>query len=206
MSSSTILLATGNPAKQAKLRWLLDGLGLAPVTPADVGIAFEPPETGRSHGEIASEKSLAWSRRVPHTVVASDGGAHIPALGDAWTSVRTRRAAGPEATDRDRADHLLALMRGRAGPERDVVWREAVAIAQCGELLGCWGAYGNLGRLAETYAPADIEGGFWMAGLIVVPRFGKLYRHLTPDELVQVDDAWNDLRRRVRASFGVSDR
>src|SRR3712207_2368474 len=98
MSSETILLATGNPAKQAKLRWLLDGLGLVTVAPAELGIAFEPPETGRSHGEIATEKALAWSCQVPHAVIASDGGAHVPVLGEAWTSVRTRRAAGPVAT------------------------------------------------------------------------------------------------------------
>ena len=28
-----ILLATGNPAKQQTLRWLLEGLNLRPVTP-----------------------------------------------------------------------------------------------------------------------------------------------------------------------------
>ena len=204
MSNRTILLATGNRAKQAKLRWLLDGLGLNPVSPADIGIDVEPPESGHSHGEIAAEKALAWSEKVPHAAIASDGGAHIPALGGAWTSVRTRRAAGAGATDRNRADHLLALMRGRTGAERDVVWREAVAVARDGRLLGCWEAQGSLGRLAESYDPASIEGGFWMAGLIVVPRFGKLYRDLAPDELAQVDDAWNDLRRQVRGYFESS--
>ena len=198
MANSTILLATGNRAKQAKLRWLLDGLELTPVTPEEVGVAFEPAETGRSHGEVAAEKAVAWSERVPHAVVASDGGADIPSLGAAWTSVRTRRAAGADVSDADRADHLLALMRGRTGAERRVVWREAVAIARHGQLLGCWEAAGAIGRLADSYDPADIEGGFWMAGLIVVPRFGKLYRHLTAAELAQVDDAWNDLRNRVR--------
>ncbi len=205
VSEDTILLATGNRAKQAKLRWLLDGLGLVTVTPADLGVSFEPPETGRTHGEIAAEKAVAWSERVSHLVVASDGGVHVPALGEAWTSVRTRRAAGADATDRDRADHLLRLMRGRTDAERDVIWREAVALARDGRLLGCWEAEGNLGRLADSYELADLEGGFWMAGLIVVPRFGKLYRHLSADELAEVDDAWNDLRRRVRASFGVRD-
>lgn len=201
MDDRTMLLATGNRAKQAKLRWLLDGLGLAPVRPTDLRVAFEPAETGGSHGAVAAEKAVAWSERVPCAVIASDGGAHIPSLGEAWTSLRTRRAAGAGATDADRADHLLTLMRGRTGAERDVVWREAVAIAKGGRLLGCWEAEGSLGRLTESYALADIEGGFWMAGLIVVPRFGRLYRDLTPDELAQVDDAWNDLRRRVRAYF-----
>ena len=42
-----ILLATGNPAKQAALRQLLAGLPLSPITPAELGLAaFDPPETG----------------------------------------------------------------------------------------------------------------------------------------------------------------
>ena len=204
MRDRTVLLATGNRAKQAKLRWLLDGLGLSTVTPADVAVAFEPPETGRSHGEVAAEKAVAWSERVPHPVIASDGGVHIPALGEAWTSVRTRRAAGAEATDRGRADHLLTLMRDKSGGERDVIWREAVAVAEGSGLLGCWEAEGRLGRLAASYEAAKIEGGFWMAGLIVVPRFGKLYRDLTDEELARVDDAWNELRRHVRAFFATT--
>lgn len=204
MDDSTILLATSNRAKQAKLHWLLDGLGLSTATPADLGTHFEPSETGATHGDIAGEKALGWSRQVSCVVISSDGGAHIPALSDAWTSVRTRRAAGPDATDRDRAEHLLALMRDRTEAERDVVWREAVAIARGGRLLGCWEAEGRLGRLAETVDPVKIAGGFWMAGLIVVPRFEKLYRDLTADELAQVDDAWNGLRQYVRTFFGAS--
>ncbi len=203
MSARTILLATANRAKQAKLRWLLDGLGFRLVTPSDVGISCDPPETGRSHGEIAADKAVAWSKRVPHLVVASDGGARIPALGDRWSSIRTRRAAGLDVTDCERADHLLGLMRGLTDAQREVIWVEAVAFARHGTLDIVFGAHGSLGRLAEAYDPAKIEGGFWMAGLIVVPRFGKLYRDLTPNELAQVDDAWNDLRRRVRAAFGA---
>jgi len=199
----TVLLATGNPAKQAKLRWLLDGLAVLLVTPDEIGLDFDAPETAGTHRAVAAEKAVAWSERAPHAVIASDGGAHVPALGDAWTSVRTRRAAGAGATDADRADHLLGLMRGRAGADRDVVWREAVAVAEGGRLLGCWEAEGRLGRLVEAYDPAEIAGGFWMAGLLTVPRFDKLYRDLTDEELAQVDDAWNTLRAHVRAWFAA---
>src|SRR4051812_39411468 len=122
----TILLATGNAAKQAKLRWLIDGLGdglgLITVTPRDLGVSFDPPETGSTHLEVAQEKALAWAERIGELVIASDGGAHIPALGTSWNSLFTKRAAGDVPDDRARADHLLGLMRGRTGPERDVVW------------------------------------------------------------------------------------
>ena len=57
----TILLATGNVAKQAKLRWLIDGLGFEAVTPRDLGLSFDPPESGATHQEVGESKALAWA-------------------------------------------------------------------------------------------------------------------------------------------------
>ena len=198
----TILLATSNPAKRRKLAWLVDGLGYCPRTPGDYPPAAEPEEIGRTHREIAANKALFWSVREDGLAIASDGGARIPALGDRWDSLRTRRAAGPDADDRRRAEHLLGLMRGREGAERDVIWVEGLALARRGELLASWEAEGRLGRLVTCYDPDAIAGGFWMAGLLHVPRFNKVYARLTPTELAEVDDGWNELRRRVRAFLG----
>ena len=194
----TILLATGNAAKQAKLRWLIDGLGFETVTPRDLGLDFDPPESGSSHQEIASSKALAWADRTGQLVIASDGGAHIPALGASWNSLFTRRAAGDVPDDRARADHLLHLMEDRAGADREVVWREAVAVARPGEVLGAWERQGAIGRLVEQYDPAKVQGGFWFPALLMVPRFGKLVADLTPEESDQTDNGWNGLREVVR--------
>src|SRR3954465_3745751 len=94
----TILLATGNAAKQAKLRWLIDGLGngldLNIVTPRELGVSFDPPETATTHLTVAQDKALAWADRIGELVIASDGGAHIPALATSWNSLFTRRAGG----------------------------------------------------------------------------------------------------------------
>ena len=194
----TILLATGNAAKQAKLRWLIDGLGFETVTPGDLGLSYDPPEKGSTHQEIAASKALAWADRTGQLVIASDGGAHIPALGASWNSLFTRRAAGEMPDDRARADHLLNLMRDRTGTDREVVWREAVAVARPGRLLGAWERQGAIGRLVERYDPAKVEGGFWFPALLMVPRFGKLVADLTPEESDQTDNGWNALREVVR--------
>jgi XTP/dITP diphosphohydrolase len=196
-----MLLATGNAAKQAKLRWLIDGLGVEAVTPRDLGMRFDPPESGETHREVAQDKALAWADRIGELVIASDGGAHIPALGASWNSLFTRRAAGDVPDDRARADHLLGLMRGRTGSERDVVWREAVAIASPGCILGAWEAEGAPKTLVEAYDPAKVQGGFWFPALLIVPRFGKLLADLTPAEAAEVDDAWNALYREVRVAL-----
>jgi XTP/dITP diphosphohydrolase len=195
---ATILLATGNAAKQAKLRWLIDGLGFDVVTPRDLELEYDPPERGASHREIAASKAAAWADRSGRLAIASDGGAQIPALGASWDSLFTRRAAGEVQDDRARADHLLGLMRGRTGSERDVIWNEAVAVARPGEPLGAWQAQGEPRRLVEAYDPARVVGGFWFPALLIVPRFGKLVADLTPEEEAEEDGAWIELRRQVR--------
>ena len=193
-----MLLGTSNPAKQRKLAWLVEGLGYLLITPRELALADEPAEHGESHRQVAADKARFWSYHGGGLAIASDGGARIPALEDRWDSLLTRRAAGPAADDRDRAEHLLRLMRGRRGADRDVVWVEGLALARAGKLLVSWQAEGHLGRLVTRYEPSAIAGGFWMAGLLHVPRFDKLYARLSADELAQVDDAWNELRPRVR--------
>jgi XTP/dITP diphosphohydrolase len=195
---ATILLATGNAAKQAKLRWLIDGLGFEAVTPRDLGLDYDPPESGSTHQEIAASKARAWADRAGQLAIASDGGIDIPSLGGAWNSLFTRRAAGDVPDDRARADHLLELMRGRVGAERDAFKREAVAVAEPGRLLGAWEAGGFIGRVAEAYDPAGIVDGFWLPAVLWDLRFGKAVADLTPEEAEQTENGWNELRGVVR--------
>ena len=194
----TILLATGNRAKQEKLRWLIDGLGFTIVTPRDLGLTFDPPEHGETHQAVAASKALAWADAADRLAIASDGGLDIPALGPAWNSLFTRRAAGDVPDDRARADHLLALMRGRTASERDAFKREAVAVARPGRLLCVWEAGGAVGRVAESYDPSQIRDGFWLPAVLWDPRFGKCVADLTPVEAEQTENGWNALYREVR--------
>lgn len=199
----TILLATGNRAKQQKLRWLIDGLSFDVVTPRDLGLTFDPPEHGETHAEVAGAKALAWADYSGQLVIASDGGAFIPALGQSWNSVFTKRAAGEGADDCARADHLLALMRGRTDSEREITWIEGVAVARPGELLYVCQMPGAIGQLVESYDPAKIENDFWFPALLLVPKFGKLVADLTPEETAQLDDGWNGLYREMRPFLGT---
>lgn len=194
----TILLATGNRAKQAKLRWLIDGLGFDAVTPRDLGLDFDPPEHGETHGEVAAAKAQAWADHAGQLAIASDGGAFIPALGQSWNSLFTKRAAGDVSSDAERADHLLGLMRGRTGDERSITWIEGVGVARPGQLLGAWEGSGAIGRLVQAYDAAKIGDGFWFPALLFVPRFGKLVADLTPEETAQLDDGWNTLYGEIR--------
>ncbi len=203
-----ILIATGNAAKQAKLRWLIDGLGFEIVTPADLGLAVDVDESDPTHREVAEAKARAWSERAGLLTIASDGGARVPALGPAWNSLFTRRAAGSDVDDFARADHLLSLMEGMTGGQRDVAWVEGVAVARDGVVVDSWQAEGAIGQIVEAYDPSKIGNGFWFPALIWVPRLEKVYADLTPAERDTVDDGWNALYRiaRPRLAEIVKDR
>jgi XTP/dITP diphosphohydrolase len=193
-----ILIATGNAAKQAKLRWLIDGLGFEILTPADLRLSVDVDESDPTHRKVAEAKARAWSARAGLLTIASDGGARVPALGTAWNSLFTRRAAGAGVDDIGRADHLLGLMAGMRDAERDVVWVEGVAVARAGALVESWQAEGAVGRIVEVYDPRKIGNGFWFPALIWVPQFQKVQADLTDAELGTVDDGWNALYAEVR--------
>ena len=200
-----ILLATGNPAKQATLLWLLEGLPLETVTPAELGLTSVPDEEGETHQSIACQKASAWSQSVSMLVIASDGGLVIPALGANWESRFTHRFAGAGANDQDRLESLLELMRPYQGAEREASWIEAVAIAHQGQILTSWELTGATGLIAD--GPVEEEGddpaadGFWVFSVWRFPKFGKYYNQLTEAERQSLDDHWTQLRVRAQSYF-----
>jgi len=131
--------------------------------------------------------------------IASDGGIQIPALGPTWNGLFTARAAGPDADDGTRAEHLLTLMQGQSN--RRILWTEAVALAEGGKLLESWDEAGNEGVLTETYDPANAVPGFWVYRLWFYPGLGKRYVDLSSEELDRVDLTWGRLKEQVQAFF-----
>jgi XTP/dITP diphosphohydrolase len=104
-----LLLATHSAHKLAELRELLELehgelLGLD-----DVGIDDEPAETGSTFATNARIKARfgAWRTGLP--TLADDSGLEVDALEGA-PGVRTRRYAGPNATDADNNAKLLAAL------------------------------------------------------------------------------------------------
>ena len=191
-----IVAATRNPSKRRQLASLVGGLAEVAAPPHDLSLEVddEPPDAG-SFAEIARAKAVAWSRasRSGDLVVASDGGLLIPALGSAWDPLRTRRFAGPDAGNRERADALLALAAGLEGEQRRIGWREALAVARRGRVLASWEAESPPGLLARDYDPADLAAGegFWVPVVWLCPEFGgKRLIDLTAEERAARHDHW----------------
>lgn len=193
-----VLLATTNPAKAAKFRWLLEALAVETIDLAALPPLPVPEETGGSFAANARIKAAYWSRHHNGDVIASDGGVTVPALGEHWERLTTGRAAGPSATDARRAEHLLSLMRGRTGSERRVAWTEALAVARHGEVLADWEASGTEGVLTAAYDAALAIPGFWVYSLWMFPELGKRYVELGTEELARLDLTWNRLKAEVQ--------
>ncbi|MCH7606378.1 MAG: hypothetical protein IH962_04415 [Chloroflexi bacterium] len=199
--SPLILLATGNPAKQQTLGWLLEGLPFRTTTPQQLGLTTEPEEEGDSHEAIARFKALRWSEAASMLSIATDGGLVLPALGDQWESRYTHRFAGPAANDEERVQRLLQLMQPFRGADREASWTEALAIADRGRLLASWELKGGTGLIAD--APDDFAQvpGFWAFSLWYFPQFGKTYNRLSDQQRRSLDDHWSQLRELVQNFF-----
>ena len=199
-----LLLATTNPAKAERLRWVLEGLGFSMerLGPDD---GPGPDEDGRGFRANAELKARYWSRRRGRLAAASDGGLVIPALGSRWNALRTARAAGPAADDLTRARHLLGLAAELRGRERRVVWAEGLALARAGRLLASWQAEGTEAVLLEHIRAEDLKPGFWAASLCYVPALWCTLAALDEAALERADPTGSRLRAAARAYFGSTE-
>lgn len=112
-----LLVATRSRHKLRELRDLLDlPAGVNLVSPDDVGIEDEPEETGGTFETNARIKARFYARRSGLPTLADDSGIEVDAL-DGGPGVRTRRYAGPDATDEANNDKLLRELAGLP-PER----------------------------------------------------------------------------------------
>ena len=199
--NTPILLATGNQAKQQKLAWLVEDLGLCPVTPEQLGLLGIPEEEGDTHHSIARFKAQEWSKAGSTLAIASDGGLVLPVLGEQWESLYTHRFAGPAADDEERGRRLLQLMQPYQGPDREASWVEALAIAYRGRVLASWELRGSKGVIAESPDHSAGVPGFWAFSLWFFPQYGRTYNRLTAAELESLEDHWTRLRQLVRRFF-----
>ena len=197
-----IVFASRNPAKAAELARRLTGVAHVEHLPDDMSLEDEELEDGPSLAAIARAKAARWSKALPgQVVVATDGGLLVPALGPGWDPLRTRRFAGARASDQERADALLALAADLEGDERQIGWREALAVARDGEVLAAWEVEGAPGLLARDYDAAHLAAGagFWVPAVWICPEYGgRRLAELSETERAARDDHWARLGRALR--------
>jgi XTP/dITP diphosphohydrolase len=106
-SRPRLLIATHSAHKLAELRELLALEHAELVSLDDLGITDDPDETGATFLTNARIKARFGARRTGLPTLADDSGIEVDALGGG-PGVRTRRYAGPNATDNDNNAKLLS--------------------------------------------------------------------------------------------------
>lgn len=106
-----LVFATGNPGKLREAAEIL-GEGFELVTPAEVGITEEIPETGATLRANSLQKADYIYKRTGLDCFADDSGLEVDLL-DGAPGVETARYAGPGHDARANMDKLLAEMARR---------------------------------------------------------------------------------------------
>ncbi len=105
------IIATHNAHKLAELSRILEPLGIEAVTDKDLGISLpEVEETGTTFAENAYLKAASACAVTGLPAIADDSGLTVDAL-DGAPGIYSARYAGPNGTDKECNDKLLAALK-----------------------------------------------------------------------------------------------
>jgi len=180
MNTNRILvIATRNKGKTAEIRGLLNTF---PVTIKDLdgfGPIPDVVEDGDSFDENAYKKAGFTARVLGYPALADDSGLVVAAL-DGAPGVHSARWAGPDATDAQRANKLLAELKNRNN--RSAAFECVISIAvPAGPALTYEGRCEGI----ITHAPAG-SNGFGYDPIFFYPPLNKTFAQLTMAEKSRV--------------------
>lgn len=185
-----LLIATNNQGKARELVALLSDSMWECTTPAQEGITLDPEETGKTFEENAVIKARSFARASGLITLADDSGLEVEALNGA-PGIHSARYAGPDATDAQRNDYLLARLSGVPWEKRQARFRCVIAIAFPDErLVLCKGECPGL----IAFEPRG-ENGFGYDPIFYLPELGKTMAELTPEEKSRVSHRGRAIRK-----------
>src|SRR5688572_2416461 len=130
MERRKLLVATGSSHKFGELQQLLDLPNADLVSLADLGISDSPEENGHTFEDNAVAKAIYYALQSGLPTLADDSGVEVDALGGR-PGVKTRRYAGPNATDEQNNRKLLAELDGfYSADERSARYRCVLAFVE----------------------------------------------------------------------------
>lgn len=194
-----IFLASENPHKQKKLKWILQKFF------EQIEIPNKPlniEEVGGSFEEIAKKKAVEVSKTYDGFVIATDAGMEIPNLKN-WNGLLTKRFVGKgSVSDFDRMDALLEMAKDLR--DRRMSWLEAAAIARKGKIVFSVTVEGAKGILQTEYDRRKYKKGIWLCSLWYFPTYRKNFFDLKPREVDFAEVSWFRLKREIEKFFSVS--
>ena len=128
MPRPALVLATHSPHKLRELRELLRLEQPEVLALADLGVTGEPVESGRTFATNAGIKARFAARATGLPALADDSGLEVDAL-RGGPGVRSRRYAGPAATDAENNAKLLRELEGLPPEQRGARYACVLALA-----------------------------------------------------------------------------
>lgn len=160
---------------------MFQGIPYQIVTPRELGLSLEVPETGETLEENAWIKARAYAGAGNLVTLADDSGLEVDALGGA-PGVRSKRFAGEDASDAERINLLLEKLKNVEWEKRTARFRCVMAIADLKDKI----------HLVEGECPGFIafkprgEGGFGYDPIFYLPEVNKTMAELSPEVKNQV--------------------
>ena len=134
LSSEKLTLATSNQGKFKEIKNYLTDLPLDILSLDDLGRSKEIEEKGKTFLENARLKSLTWSRKLDHLVLAEDSGLEVEHLAGK-PGIFSARFSSPRPTDEKNIRKVLRLMAGVPWSRRRARFVSCLVLAQKGKIL-----------------------------------------------------------------------
>ena len=183
-----ILYATQNAAKVRNMRRRLAGTDIEIVTPAELGVYADVEEDGRSVGENAMKKALAYAPLTDIPVLAADSGLLIDGLpDDEQPGMLVRRVNGVLLTDDQMIDHYAAIA-ARLGGQSKAHYITGLAMV-IGSCRFCTEVPETEFILTSRPNPDRATTGNPLDAVAIDPRSGKYHSMLTDADFK--DAAWH---------------
>jgi XTP/dITP diphosphohydrolase len=172
-----LLLATNNQGKLKEIQELLVDLSLELLIPTQLGLYLEVEESGNTYAENAALKGAAFARLSGLLTLADDSGLEVDALGGLPGIRSARFSSKPGASDSDRREYLLSILRGKRRPWW-AKFRCVIALATPDGMV----------RFAEGICPGEIiaeergKNGFGYDPIFLIPALGRTMAELEMEE------------------------
>jgi len=187
-----LIAATNNAHKLTEIRAILAGADVELLSMRDAGLEMEIEETGSTFEENAMIKAKAVYAATGIAAIGDDSGLEIDALNGA-PGVYSARYAGENATDLDRIHKVWREL--ESVPEENLGAQFVCTIACVLDEETSFVVRGICrGRIIRECRG---EGGFGYDPCFYVPKLGKTYSELAPEEKNAISHRGNALKKFV---------
>lgn len=183
-----IFLASSNKHKQKEMQELLPDFEV--LIPSDVGIKFDPEETGKSFYENSMIKAKALYDLVKEPVIADDSGICVDALGGA-PGIYSSRYAGPDfmqgrpdgkkISQDEQNRFLIQQTNDSKNPDRSCRYVCAMVLYYAKDRF-IISQETFEGQLIDDISKQAGSGGFGYDPIVFLPEYGKTVAEISAEE------------------------